>query len=223
MPAPSPISGSAPTAPRWVRFSSMNSPSLTMPWDFSPRIWATNPTPQASCSLRGSYRPCFAGKADVLARLSVALRRSKAASFDGDLSVISFPPVVALKVSAFLGRPDCPCRRFSSGTVFSCAANSCDQPFYRCNPRRAIPGLSVAHQPKPLILGPVSAGAAGTPYVLPAAAPLERPLVYPIPGHTKIGQYGCPIYPSMPETVSRSKTAHAIKSTPVTANCGNTA
>ncbi len=58
MPAPSPMSLSAPTAPRWSRFSRIFRPCCTMAWLFSPLIWATKPTPQASCSWAGSYRPC---------------------------------------------------------------------------------------------------------------------------------------------------------------------
>ena len=50
MPAPSPTSGSAPTAPRWVRFSTIFRPSWTMRWDLRLRRSATNPTPQASRS-----------------------------------------------------------------------------------------------------------------------------------------------------------------------------
>ena len=61
IPAPSPARGSAPTAPRCVRFLSICRPCSMMAWDFLPLIWATNPTPQASCSLAGSYRPCAAG------------------------------------------------------------------------------------------------------------------------------------------------------------------
>ena len=58
MPAPSPISASAPTAPRWSRFSRIFSALVMMAWLFSPFRCATKPTPQASCSWAGSYRPC---------------------------------------------------------------------------------------------------------------------------------------------------------------------
>ncbi len=54
MPAPSPISGSAPTAPRWSRLSRICRPCSMMRWLFLPLMWATKPTPQASCSLAGS-------------------------------------------------------------------------------------------------------------------------------------------------------------------------
>ena len=57
MPAPSPVSGSQPHAPRWTRFSRICRPMLRIAWDASPRICATNPTPQASCSVAGSYIP----------------------------------------------------------------------------------------------------------------------------------------------------------------------
>src|SRR6476620_9499036 len=57
MPAPSPIRRSAPTAPRWFRFSRIFSPWATIACDLCPPIWATKPTPQASCSWEGLYRP----------------------------------------------------------------------------------------------------------------------------------------------------------------------
>src|SRR5690606_3055589 len=57
MPAPSPASGSAPTAPRWVRLARIFSPSRTVWWLLRFLMSATKPTPQESCSLRGSYRP----------------------------------------------------------------------------------------------------------------------------------------------------------------------
>ena len=62
MPAPSPTSGSAPTAPRWSRLIRSCSPWPTIWWDFWPLMLATKPTPHESCSLRGSYRPCFGGR-----------------------------------------------------------------------------------------------------------------------------------------------------------------
>src|SRR2546426_9857803 len=56
-PAPSDSLGSQPTAPRWVRLRSTVRPCSTMECDFLPLMWATKPTPQASCSLAGWYRP----------------------------------------------------------------------------------------------------------------------------------------------------------------------
>ncbi len=50
MPAPSPCSGSAPVAPRWVRFSRIRRPWVTIWWLFWSLIWAMNPSPHASCS-----------------------------------------------------------------------------------------------------------------------------------------------------------------------------
>src|SRR5262249_34056194 len=61
-PAPSPTSGSAPTAPRWSRLTRICRPWRMMSCDFLPLMLATKPTPQESCSLRGSYSPCFSGK-----------------------------------------------------------------------------------------------------------------------------------------------------------------
>src|SRR5579872_2943829 len=39
-----------------------------MSWLFCPLMCATKPTPQASCSLRGSYSPCFSGPKVTLVR-----------------------------------------------------------------------------------------------------------------------------------------------------------
>ena len=61
IPAPSPANGSAPTAPRCVRFFRICKPWHIMSWLCLPLIWATKPTPQASCSWRGSYKPCCSG------------------------------------------------------------------------------------------------------------------------------------------------------------------
>ena len=61
MPAPSPCSGSAPVAPRWVRFLRICSPCVTIAWLFLPLMCAMKPRPQASCSFAGSYRPWRAG------------------------------------------------------------------------------------------------------------------------------------------------------------------
>ncbi len=41
-------------APRCLRLTRICSPSAMIRWDFSPLIWQTMPTPQASCSKRGS-------------------------------------------------------------------------------------------------------------------------------------------------------------------------
>src|SRR3712207_6641938 len=64
MPQPSPILGSAPTAPRWSRLCRMDRPCSTMSWDLRFFMSAMKPTPQESCSLDGSYSPCGAGSAD---------------------------------------------------------------------------------------------------------------------------------------------------------------
>src|SRR5271157_283870 len=61
-PAPLPVWGSHPQAPRCVRLIRISIPFRMMSWDFSPEMLATKPIPQASCSLRGSYRPCAFGK-----------------------------------------------------------------------------------------------------------------------------------------------------------------
>src|SRR3954470_20343837 len=56
-PAPSESFGSQPTAPRCVRLRSTVRPCSTMVCDFLPLMCATKPTPQASCSLAGWYKP----------------------------------------------------------------------------------------------------------------------------------------------------------------------
>lgn len=65
IPAPSPESGSEPVAPRCSRLRSTVSACSTSAWLASPVRVATKPTPQASCSLRGSYIPCAAGRASM--------------------------------------------------------------------------------------------------------------------------------------------------------------
>src|SRR4051812_22335616 len=62
IPAPSPESVSQPQAPRWPMFSSISSERWTIRFDGLPLMWATNPTPQESCSKRGSYKPCARGR-----------------------------------------------------------------------------------------------------------------------------------------------------------------
>ena len=57
MPAPSPVFGSAPAAPRCSRFSRAVIARWTVSWLGSPLSRATNATPQASCSYPGSYSP----------------------------------------------------------------------------------------------------------------------------------------------------------------------
>ena len=60
-PAPSPVSGSHPQAPRCARFCRICRPFSTMSCEGSPLMLTTKPMPQASCSLAGSYRPWAAG------------------------------------------------------------------------------------------------------------------------------------------------------------------
>ena len=57
IPAPSPINLSAPTAPRWSKFSKIFKAWLTMAWLLCPLMCATKPTPQASCSWLDWYKP----------------------------------------------------------------------------------------------------------------------------------------------------------------------
>ena len=57
MPAPSPVLTSQPHAPRCARFISTCSAWLTMACDLRPFMSTTKPTPQASCSCCGSYKP----------------------------------------------------------------------------------------------------------------------------------------------------------------------
>src|SRR5579885_1924980 len=61
MPTPSPVFSSHPQAPRCRRFFRMVMPCSTMACDFRPLMCTTKPTPQASCSNAGSYRPRAAG------------------------------------------------------------------------------------------------------------------------------------------------------------------
>ncbi len=61
MPAPSPMRGSAPVAPRCSRLQRMRRPSWTIKCDLRPLISAMKPTPQESLSSAGSYRPAAAG------------------------------------------------------------------------------------------------------------------------------------------------------------------
>ena len=56
-PAPSPVSGSFPVAPRCMsRFRTVR-PRVTMSWEATLSRFATRPTPQASCSKFRSYIP----------------------------------------------------------------------------------------------------------------------------------------------------------------------
>ena len=64
MPAPSPLSGSAPEAPRWSRLRSAVRALTTMSLLGTPVMVATKATPQASRSKAGSYRPVAAGTAE---------------------------------------------------------------------------------------------------------------------------------------------------------------
>src|SRR5262249_26574217 len=61
MPAPSPVFGSHPQAPRCSRFSRIWMALSTMSCDFRPVRLATKPTPHESCSKLGSYKPCLDG------------------------------------------------------------------------------------------------------------------------------------------------------------------
>ena len=61
IPAPSPLSGSLPDAPRCSRLVSALRAFTTMSWLGIPVRVATNATPHASCSRAGSYRPCALG------------------------------------------------------------------------------------------------------------------------------------------------------------------
>ena len=62
MPAPSPVSGSAPVAPRCSMLHKAPNPVCTMRWLATPLTCTTNDTPHESCSKRGSYKPCADGK-----------------------------------------------------------------------------------------------------------------------------------------------------------------
>ncbi len=66
MPAPSPVLGSAPVAPRCSIRSSAFRPRSTTPCEACPRRCARKPTPQASCSKDGSYRPLCGRRANCV-------------------------------------------------------------------------------------------------------------------------------------------------------------
>src|SRR6185295_9127974 len=61
MPAPSPVFFSQPHAPRCSRLSRTSIAFSTIEWVLRPLRSTTNPTPHASCSCAGSYKPCFLG------------------------------------------------------------------------------------------------------------------------------------------------------------------
>src|SRR5204863_8508620 len=61
MPAPSPVSGSQPQAPRCAKLTRISKPLSTISCEGRPAIFATKPIPHASCSFEGSYSPCDAG------------------------------------------------------------------------------------------------------------------------------------------------------------------
>ncbi|MNV59210.1 hypothetical protein D3C71_1516200 [compost metagenome] len=90
MPAPSPMSLSAPTAPRWSMFSRILSACVTMSWRFTPLMWATKPSPQASCSLPEEYKPfccrCSISAAVVMAHSSCFRREGKISALQHDLA-----------------------------------------------------------------------------------------------------------------------------------------
>ncbi len=62
MPAPSPVFGSAPWAPRCSRFSSAVMALSTMSRLRRPCMSATIATPHESCSYAGLYSPCMLGR-----------------------------------------------------------------------------------------------------------------------------------------------------------------
>src|SRR5690606_20726465 len=92
MPAPSPESGSDPVAPRCSRLRRTVRACSTRVWDASPVRVATKPTPQASCSSRGSYIPCAAGRASMNDQLG----RSLGECWDGWRGVRIGSPVVVM-------------------------------------------------------------------------------------------------------------------------------
>ena len=63
MPAPSPVSSSQPHAPRWLRRVRITAASRTVSCEGLPLSSAMKPTPHASFSFSGLYRPCFCGQA----------------------------------------------------------------------------------------------------------------------------------------------------------------
>ena len=72
MPAPSPVLGSAPAAPRCSRLTSAMIALSTRSRLRRPYMSTTNATPQESCSLAGSYRPTGPGACFIIGLTSYA-------------------------------------------------------------------------------------------------------------------------------------------------------
>ena len=68
IPAPSPVASSPPAAPRWARFFKTSTPRSMIAWDGVPSRFATNPTPQASCSYLGWYNPLLIPRTVAVSR-----------------------------------------------------------------------------------------------------------------------------------------------------------
>ena len=61
IPAPSPLRPSAAIAPRCARRERASSPICRSSWHGAAEVCTIKPTPQESCSNRGSYKPCCTG------------------------------------------------------------------------------------------------------------------------------------------------------------------
>src|SRR5438105_6818364 len=81
MPAPSPVSFSAPVAPRCSRLQRTPSALTTMSCEGRPLMSTTNPKPQESCSSAGSYRPCAGGNPASAAMFILVPGASKTPKF----------------------------------------------------------------------------------------------------------------------------------------------
>src|SRR3989442_11776580 len=99
IPAPSPVSGSQPHAPRWVRFWRTVSPFSMMSCERSPFTFTTKPTPQASRSVLGSRShrglgSCMLGSPRVRLALTVPPRalagrgRRRLGGMEGELHAL---------------------------------------------------------------------------------------------------------------------------------------
>src|SRR5947208_2636541 len=108
----------------------MSKPSAMMSFDFSPLIFATKPTPHESCSLRGSYRPCFSGALNTSDPHSLFIGRDRGRECERQCNLIdsgeqTFAPkrVHGKGEKVTGGRSDGHFREVDSNRVISCGVN----------------------------------------------------------------------------------------------------
>ena len=85
-PAPSPVSGSHPQAPRWSRLTRSREPDRRACASAAPGCGTTNPTPQESCSNRGIVEPLAPTRAAVVSRIHSWVRSLRSCSSPGPRS-----------------------------------------------------------------------------------------------------------------------------------------